>query len=131
MARSRLSPPFADQDGRIRILSFDVSDLQNSFSASATQPDALPTRQPNAWRHRIFATIGIVLTGVLLFRFAGSRWGEWPWYFSPREAGFDRIELFVFFLAPLGLTAVISLFAGRARVWILGLLALTFVLSLV
>ena len=32
---------------------------------------------------------------------------------------------------PLGMTAVISIFAGRARSWILGLLALTLLLSLV
>ena len=103
----------------------------NPYHAPATQPNAVSDRKRWTWRERIFATIGLLLAIALLLRYAGSRWGEWPWYFSPREAGVDRIELYVFFFFPLGMTAVISIFAGRARSWILGLLALTFLLSLV
>lgn len=110
---------------------FALNETPNPYDASATQPDDLPERHRNTWRERIFATLALLLASALLLRFAGSQWGEWPWYFSPREAGFDRIELFVFFLFPLGITAAISIFAGRARPWILGLLALTFLLSLV
>tara|TARA_R110002049_G_scaffold27283_3_gene93849 strand:- start:207 stop:599 length:393 start_codon:yes stop_codon:yes gene_type:complete len=108
-----------------------LNDTPNPSDASATQHDAPQKRHRKIWRERIFAILGVLFASTLLLRFARSRWGEWPWYFSPREAGFDRIELFVFFLFPLGVTAVMSIFAGRARRWILGLLALTFLLSLV
>ena len=121
---------FADRLHRSRLQNFDVNETPNPYDASATRPEALP-RRLIAWRQRVFATVGLLLAVALLLRFAGSRWGEWPWYFSPREAGFDRLELFVFFLVPLGFTGVIAIFAGRARPWILGLLALTLVLSLV
>jgi len=108
-----------------------MDDTPNPYIAPRNQSATVPSRQRSTWRERIFATVGLVLASALLVRFAGSRWGEWPWYFSPREAGFDRMELFVFFLVPLGLTTMISMFAGRARRWIFGLLVLTLVLSLV
>ena len=105
--------------------------LSGQQSTSKTRSVDRTSRQMMRPHQRIFATFGLVFATALLIRFAGSRWGEWPWYFSPREAAFDQIELIVFFLVPLGITASIALLAGRARRWILGMLVLTFLLSLV
>ncbi|MCO8125418.1 hypothetical protein NHH03_27010 [Stieleria sp. TO1_6] len=82
-------------------------------------------------RRVICGSIATACSVALLIQFADSKWGDWPWYFSPREPGFDRIELFLFFFVPIGITGTIALFAGRAKYWILGLLSLTIVLSLV
>lgn len=77
------------------------------------------------------AVLSAILGLVLLLKFSGSRWGEWPWYFSPREAGFDRIELVVFFLAPLTLASFLALCSGKARPYLLMFMLLVLVLSLV
>lgn len=78
-----------------------------------------------------WAMVSAILGLVLLLKFNGSRWGEWPWYFSPREAGFDRIELVVFFLAPLTLASLLALCSGKARPYLLAFMLLVLVLSLV
>ena len=117
------------QEVRVLIKTFDVNE-PNPYRASAS-PGATPTEPRGLWRKRIFATFGLLLAVSLLLLFAGSRWGKWPWYFSPREAFWDRFELVAFFLIPMAFTALISLFAGRACRWIIGILALTFLLSLV
>lgn len=128
MCGARSTPPFVDRAIHL-IVMFALNEMSNPYDAK--EPGAYPQRHRNTCRECICATVGLLLASVLLLRFAGSRWGEWPWYFSPREAGFDRIELLVFLLFPLGITTVISIFAGRARLWILGLLALALLLSLV
>lgn len=102
----------------------------NPCQASELQ-SATPLEPRGLWRKPIFASFGLLLALSLLLLFAGSRWGKWPWYFSPKEAGLDRFELVAFFLVPMAFTALISLFAGRACRWIIGILALTFLLSLV
>jgi len=103
----------------------------NPYVPPDTKPQVTPIKRRRTTRHSIFGLLSGFLTLALFLQFSGSRWGVWPWRFSEREAGFDRIELVLFFLAPLGVAILLALFAGPAKRWILGGLAITFLLSLV
>ncbi len=68
-----------------------------------------------------WAMVSAILGLVLLLKFSGSRWGEWPWYFRLAKQG----------LAPLTLATLLALSSGKARPYLLVFMLLVLVLSLV
>lgn len=81
---------------------------------------------------RVFcAVVSASVGSYMLYYFQESYWGVWPWYFSPRESEFDRVELFVCFIFPLFFATILALNSGKARPYIMILLLSVLLLSLI
>lgn len=82
--------------------------------------------------HCVFAFTSSILSLYLMWHFADSKWGEWPWsIFGGREPGFNQIELVAFLLLPLAIAVLLAAFSGKAKVFLYAVALITLVLSLI
>jgi hypothetical protein len=83
-------------------------------------------------RQGALGLISLALSLYLMWQFAESKWGQWPWsIFGGREPGFNRIELVLYLLLPLSIATLLAAFSGRAKVYLFAVAFFTLVLSLV
>lgn len=83
-------------------------------------------------RQGTLGSMSLALSLYLMWHFAESKWGEWPWSIvGGREPGFNQIELVLYLLLPLSLAAILAAFSGRAKVYLFAVAFFTLVLSLI
>lgn len=83
-------------------------------------------------RQSTLGLLSLALCLYLIWHYAESKWGEWPWsIFGGREPGFNLIELALYLLLPLSLAVLLAAFSGKAKWSLFTIAFLTLVLSLV